>query len=540
MSQTMRPITREVAAFRRRDLALCIALCAVSVAPAAASNWYLNASGGGDFPTIQAALSSPSVVNGDVITLSDGIYAGPGNRDVDFLGKNVTIRSTTGNIYQSTAIIECQGGPGTPHRGFIFHSGETSGALLLGIIVQHGYAENADGGGIWIGNASPTIDYCDVHGCVAAEGNGGGIACIGPGTPTIIRCGVYDNSSGGATARNGGGIYTTASAPTSMQYVTLNRNHAVHTQSGAGGNGGAIYCTNAQLSDVDAGSNQADGLGGAIYATGGTCTNLHLLGNSATGPGGGAALTGTTLVQCIVTGNLSATGSGGGVYASGFSNIHATTISGNRALSGGGFAGSDTFFDWTIIWGNCASNQGHEMDSGNNVTISCCCVDASGMSGVVGVTGPLVLTDPLFCSPLPCAQAPIVGGTYSLDAASPCLPANNACVVQIGALGQGCNVVAVEGGPVALRDGLRVPAVSQGEIKVEWSLASAGSARVTVHDVGGRCLATLVDGSFAAGSHEVSWSGQDDSGRPAPRGVYFVRLVTRTGVCKQRLVRIGG
>jgi hypothetical protein len=35
---------------------------------------------------------------------------------------------------------------------------------------------------------------------------------------------------------------------------------------------------------------------------------------------------------------------------------------------------------------------------------------------------------------------------------------------------------------------------------------------------------TLVSGSAAAGRHEARWLGEDDAGRRASSGVYFVRL----------------
>jgi hypothetical protein len=46
---------------------------------------------------------------------------------------------------------------------------------------------------------------------------------------------------------------------------------------------------------------------------------------------------------------------------------------------------------------------------------------------------------------------------------------------------------------------------------------------LTVHDVAGRRVATLLDESMAAGSRDVTWSAQSASG-PLSSGVYYLRL----------------
>lgn len=58
-------------------------------------------------------------------------------------------------------------------------------------------------------------------------------------------------------------------------------------------------------------------------------------------------------------------------------------------------------------------------------------------------------------------------------------------------------------------------------------LATEGGARLTVHDVAGRRVATLADALLPAGRHEIVWSGRDDEGRALPSGTYTCRL--RTG-----------
>ncbi|MHC4500820.1 MAG: LamG-like jellyroll fold domain-containing protein, partial [Planctomycetota bacterium] len=73
---------------------------------------------------IQAAIDA--AVNGNTVVVLPGTYTGEGNRDIDFLGKAITVRSidpNDPNIVAAT-IIDCNGTEDDPHRGFYFHSGE--------------------------------------------------------------------------------------------------------------------------------------------------------------------------------------------------------------------------------------------------------------------------------------------------------------------------------------------------------------------------------------------------------------------------------
>ena len=68
------------------------------------------------------------------------------------------------------------------------------------------------------------------------------------------------------------------------------------------------------------------------------------------------------------------------------------------------------------------------------------------------------------------------------------------------------------------------PNPSAGEAEVEFALPTAGEVSLSVYDAVGRNVRGLAQGSFAAGLHSIHWDGRDVSGRPAPSGLYFVRL----------------
>lgn len=64
---------------------------------------------------------------------------------------------------------------------------------------------------------------------------------------------------------------------------------------------------------------------------------------------------------------------------------------------------------------------------------------------------------------------------------------------------------------------------------VVYSVPETGPVHLDVFDVRGRHVATLVNGTVAAGEHRVRWNGRTGSGFPAASGVYLYRLSTSSG-----------
>ena len=59
---------------------------------------------------------------------------------------------------------------------------------------------------------------------------------------------------------------------------------------------------------------------------------------------------------------------------------------------------------------------------------------------------------------------------------------------------------------------------------IRFELARAGYVRLSVYDIAGRLVRTLVDTSIQAGSHSVAWDGRDERGREMASGLYFYRV----------------
>jgi len=71
---------------------------------------------------------------------------------------------------------------------------------------------------------------------------------------------------------------------------------------------------------------------------------------------------------------------------------------------------------------------------------------------------------------------------------------------------------------------------------IMFELAAPGEVSVTVYDVSGRMIRSLVDGRLPAGMHEVTWNGLDGSGSAVASGVYFYRLVAGEVVQTRKMV----
>lgn len=154
-----------------------------------------------DYNNIQAAIDA--AFDGDMIIVADGTYTGTGNRDIDFRGKAITVRSENGPL---NCIIDCQGSAASNHRGFYFHLGEHKDSALEGFTIIHGYYYEgalAIGGGIFCLNegTSPTISNCIVTDNEASHG--GGIGCY-RSDPRIMNCLIARNRAG---SHFGGGFY---------------------------------------------------------------------------------------------------------------------------------------------------------------------------------------------------------------------------------------------------------------------------------------------------------------------------------------------
>ena len=62
------------------------------------------------------------------------------------------------------------------------------------------------------------------------------------------------------------------------------------------------------------------------------------------------------------------------------------------------------------------------------------------------------------------------------------------------------------------------------ETEVTFSLDRDQVVTLSIYDISGRCLRTLINGPLLSGVHRVVWDGKDNLGTPVASGMYFCRL----------------
>lgn len=74
--------------------------------------------------------------------------------------------------------------------------------------------------------------------------------------------------------------------------------------------------------------------------------------------------------------------------------------------------------------------------------------------------------------------------------------------------------------------GNNVPNPFNPSTSIQFLLPKDDNVHLTIHDVSGKLVRTLIDGEFlTAGSHVITWDGKDQDARSVASGVYFYSLV---------------
>ncbi len=305
------------------------------------------------FATIQAAIDAAT--SGDEVIVQPGVYAGPGNTNLNFDGRLITLRSIAPSSPKIVAatVIDCQAVNGA----FLFDSGETPAARVEGFTILNG-AANLLGTIRTTMQSDPTFADCVIRDCA-----GMAIRCTQQGRITLERCTVVDNDSGSFNAASLDVNYPLSGATIHRCVFRDNVGGAINfageylivedsrfERNATAGSGGAIRVFAAirlELRRCWFVENTAEGSGGAVYfrphfeaeavkaiescafidnatendggglyipplnSTGdATLANCTFLRNSAAGAGGNVAVAGRELVlrNCILRGGLAPTG----------------------------------------------------------------------------------------------------------------------------------------------------------------------------------------------------------------------------------------
>ncbi|MCK4654679.1 MAG: right-handed parallel beta-helix repeat-containing protein [Candidatus Cloacimonetes bacterium] len=496
-------------------------------------NIISNNSAQGHVGGVSIEESSPTLINNIIENNTSNINSG----GVMILNSSPSLVS---NIIRDNSALTGQGGG----VSILYDSNPV---LLNNIICDN--TAGTYGGGIRIsGNSNAILSYTSIYGNTASA-DGGGIYCVNS-NPVITYCTIIDNTAD----ISGGGIACESSSPQILNCTIINNNSLAGTGI-AGGGGIACLDSSPEISNCTINGNTANYPGGgiALANSDGIIEYCDIMGNTTEHSGGGIACfnSNATISYCLITDNNAITWEGGGIDAWDYSNFTVIncTVSGNDAGGNGGGIKSSQFSDMTmkntIIEGNTGSEGVYFSDPGNvDITYSDFYNNVVGDFGgsvppdlgiitTVNANGDPcdvfmnIFLDPLFEDPAS-GNFQILEDSPCVDAGDPMsLPDPDGTIVDIGRFyfdqtGTNDNII------VQKKDYLHqnYPNPFNPETTISYQLPENGKVELTVYNLKGQKVKTLVNEVLPAGEHSIVWDGIDDNGKSVSSGIYFYKLKT--------------
>jgi len=334
---------------------------------------------------------------GWMILVADGIYAGTNNKNLDFAGKAIYLKSRNG---ATSCIIDCEGNG----RGFYFHNNENINTIIEGLTIRNGN-DNNKGGAINCISSSPMITDCIIENNSVSQIGGGGINCESS-SAIISNCTLVGNSGG--SGYGGAILCGVSSSPTVLNCVVVGNN---------AGYGSGIACFEASEPSIINSFINNNTLcihGGGIYAR--SSINLNITG-------------------CVIVSNSGQYGGGIYCYRTPVVTISNCTVASNLATQNyaGGICCYDSIIsvDNTIVWGNSCvwgGKQLHIFYSDDDIILTNCDFangpDDIGGGGTIHEQGVCIYLDPKFNNS--------TTGDFRLQNMSPCIDAGDNSLIPVG------------------------------------------------------------------------------------------------------------
>ncbi|MBN1559197.1 T9SS type A sorting domain-containing protein [candidate division KSB1 bacterium] len=74
------------------------------------------------------------------------------------------------------------------------------------------------------------------------------------------------------------------------------------------------------------------------------------------------------------------------------------------------------------------------------------------------------------------------------------------------------------------------------QTEIEFQLSKAGHVKLSIYDVQGRVIKTLVEDHKIAGRYDIVWDGDNDIGVAVASGAYVMRLIGDDFVAMKKMI----
>jgi hypothetical protein len=466
-------------------------------------------------------------------------------------------------------------------RGLRISGGDSS--FLSYTRISGGYAtgptrEDSCGGGLHLSGVDTR--FVLENGVISGNGSawsGAGIKGTESAKGWFVNCRIVDNNA----EHDGGGLYNTELCEIVFADCLIEGNYAGDDGGGMDNSGGIVMMTDVRISGNSA-FDDAGGIGNHAEVGRAALTRCLVVDNSCGVDGGGIRNTGFAemiLMNCTIAGNTSR--AGGGIYNEKSATIELLNcIVWKNSLVGISVESGSVTASWSCVapFGGGIGNIGSDpmfIDDANGdfrLHSDSPCIDAGDPGSLRDLDG--TLSDmgalPVDQGNLPPVwsiigdQDVIYGEELEFTISSASDPNGDSLMYGVLELPNGATLVdsVFRMIPVAeqVGDTLAIFSVTDGEfsvfdtvhitihqpvsvsLPVEYALhqnvpnpfnpnttipydvATGGTVSLTIYDMSGRVVRSLVSGHRQSGMHEVVWDARDDKGRQVSSGVYVYRI----------------
>ncbi|MFA6480426.1 MAG: choice-of-anchor Q domain-containing protein, partial [Victivallaceae bacterium] len=290
--------------------------------------------------TINAAVTASKYSGKQhVIMVAAGTYTGTGNKNLDFGGYDIKLRSSAGS---ASTIIDLE----NSGRFAYFHTGESNQSWIDGFTIKNG---NSDyGAGLRFDSAQAVVKNC-VFSNNYAGGHGGAIY-VNLRPLQVTNCKFSGNQAG----TYAGALFLISSSGSELRNCEFTGNQAI-----ASGGAECLFSSSQTVENCRFLGNQSSGNGGAVVTTSGsslTLTNSLLLNNHASGSCSDLYLASSN--DSLAMKNVTIAG---GSSAYGFSCAFACPAT----LTNNIIQGNVSYIGATVANNNCSWNDFSANGSGN-------------------------------------------------------------------------------------------------------------------------------------------------------------------------------